>query len=111
MSIFEHTLAALAVQTIVGRSTGNWWAGAALPSAYFLGREVAQAEYRWIESFGDGLRANMPWHAVLDPRVWQTADQFADWLGPIAACSALALFAELRQSERSGALSEDPPTR
>ena len=47
----EHLLLALAVQVIVARLTGNWWTGAALASAYFIGREAAQAEYpksaRW----------------------------------------------------------------
>ena len=27
-------------------------------------RELAQAEYRWIEQFGAGVRANMPWWAA-----------------------------------------------
>ncbi len=91
MGVLEHTIIALVVQVVVGRLSGNWWAAAALPCGYFIGREVAQAEYRWIESFGGGLRANMPWHAVFDPRVWQSADQIMDWLGPLAACIAVAL--------------------
>lgn len=94
MGLFEHILIALGIQALVGWVTRNWWAAAALPSGYFIGREVAQAEYRWIENFGDGLRANMPWHAVFDPRVWETHDQIADWLGPVTACIAVALIAE-----------------
>ncbi len=105
MSLLEHTFAALAVQAIIGRVTGNWWAAAAAPSAYFIGREVAQAEYRWIEAYGGGLRANLPWHAVFEPRVWQTADQIADGLGPLAACTALALY-----MGRRSARIDHPPT-
>jgi hypothetical protein len=83
--LVEHALVALVIQALIGITIGRWWVGAALTSGYFIGREVAQAEYRWIEQFGRGLRANMPWDAVFDPRVWQTADQTADWLGPVLA--------------------------
>lgn len=102
MSLLAHTLFALGLQTIIGIITRNWWAGAALPCGYFVGREVAQAEYRWIETFGGGLRANMPWHAAFDPRVWQTIDQFADWAGPLVACIALGLWASQRQKHENG---------
>lgn len=37
---------------------------------FFIGREIAQAEYKWIERYGFGRRANMPWYAPLDYRVW-----------------------------------------
>lgn len=42
------------------------------PAAVFAGREHAQAEYRWIERFGHGVRANMPWWGGFDPKVWDT---------------------------------------
>lgn len=93
MTLIEHAIYAAMVQAVIGLLTGNWWAGGALASSYFFGREVAQAEYRWIEMFGEGLRANMPWHAVFDRRVWQRADQIADWLGPIVTTIAIALLA------------------
>lgn len=90
--IFEHALVAVAIQTIIGLLTRQWGAGGALASCYFIGREVAQAEYRWIEAFSEGRRANMPWHAVFDPRVWQTPDQLADWLGPVLLTSVITLL-------------------
>ncbi|HUD91429.1 hypothetical protein [Sphingobium sp.] len=96
MGYFEHIFVALAVQTLVGRITGNWWAAAALASAYFIGRELAQAEYRWIERFGEGLRANMPWWGPFDRRVWTTLDQWVDWVGPLAATCSLALYLSRR---------------
>ena len=46
MNLVEHALAAVAIQAVIGLTTRNWWIGAALASGYFLGREVAQAEYR-----------------------------------------------------------------
>jgi hypothetical protein len=104
--LFEHALVALILQALFGFTTGRWWAGAGAVSGYFVGREVAQAEYRWIEQFGEGLRANMPWHAVFDGRVWQTVDQTADWLGPLIATvmvASLVTRARARQGTGLGA--------
>lgn len=90
MTYLEHILIALALQLAVGLLTRNWWAGAALASAYFIGREIAQAEYRWIETFGHGLRSNMPWWGPLDLRVWTKADQWIDWIGPVTTTCIIA---------------------
>lgn len=106
MELFEHALWALAIQIVIGLATRNWWAGAALASGYFIGRELTQAEYRWIEHFGEGLRANMPWWGAFDPRVWTKADQLADWIGPVAANLSLAIIMQRRKARR--ALSPPP---
>lgn len=50
---------------------------------FFLGRELAQAEYRWIKWFGFGKRANMPWWAVFDYRVWDIHSLFFNTILPI----------------------------
>jgi len=97
LDLFAHALAAIAIQAVIGWRTGNWWAGAALASGYFIGREIAQAEYRWIEQFGEGLRANMPWTAAFDRRIWHNPDQIMDWLGPIVITSAIAFGVGRRQ--------------
>lgn len=97
MNLVEHAFWALVIQTLVGVTTRNWWAGAALACGYFIGRELTQAEYRWIEEFGHGLRANTPWWAVFDPRVWPKADQFADWIGPILSTVSLAMIVQRRR--------------
>jgi len=91
MNYLAHPAAALVIQALVRRGGGTWWAGAGIASAYFLGRELAQAEYRWIEWFGHHHRAEMPWWGPLDPRVWPKLDQWVDWLGPVAATGATAL--------------------
>jgi hypothetical protein len=109
--LFEHALIAAVVQTIIGLLTGKWWAGGALPSGYFMGRELAQAEYRWIEQLGTGLRADMPWNAAFDPRVWQTADQFADWAGPVLVTAAIALVAPQIAARRNRPALDDAPLR
>lgn len=100
MTYFEHPLAALAIQLLIRRLGGGWWLGAAIGSSYFLGREIAQAEYRWIETFGHGLRANMPWWGPLDLRVWPKLDQWIDWFGPLVTTCAVALFAQKREPMR-----------
>lgn len=77
-----HIIFALAVQAFVGLLTGNWWAGAAWGASFYIGRELAQAEYRWIETYGQGRRGNMPWWGAFDPRVWRKFDAWIDWVGP-----------------------------
>ena len=100
MGFVEHTIVALAIQIAIGLTTRNWWAGALLASGYFIGRELAQAEYRWIEQFGEGLRANAPIWAAFDPKVWPRADQVADIVGPIVATGILAAVMERREARR-----------
>jgi hypothetical protein len=86
-----HALVALALQAAIGLTTGMWWVGAVLAVGLFAGREHAQAEYRWIERYGLGLRANMPWHGGFQPRVWHVKAMF-DLIAPIAATTTLALL-------------------
>ena len=100
MNLLEHALVAVAIQIAVGLATRNWRAGALLACGYFIGRELAQAEYRWIEQFGAGLRANAPWWAAFDPKVWTKADQIADVVGPVAATGTLAAIMRRRASAR-----------
>jgi len=67
-------------------------AGACAAIAWAVAREVTQAEYRWIERFGGGLRANMPPWGGFDPAVWGKVDPWLDWLGPAVAVIAVALW-------------------
>ncbi|MFK4874082.1 hypothetical protein [Novosphingobium sp. ZW T3_23] len=98
MTLLQHAFLAILIQLVLRLAAGNWWSGAAVASAYFVGREVAQAEYRWIEWFGGGLRANMPWWGPFDLRVWPKLDQWMDWIGPIVVtCSIAAVMAARRR--------------
>lgn len=99
MSYAEHAIIALVIQTIIGLSTRNWWAGAAVAIGYFIGREFGQAEYRWIEQFGGGQRANFPWWGAFDPKVWTKLDQITDWLGPLMATSVVAIALQSRTKD------------
>lgn len=65
-----HLTLAFIIQAIGHLAFGNYWIGAALAIGLFAGREHAQAEYRWIETYGLGRRANMPWHGGFQARVW-----------------------------------------
>lgn len=86
-----HLIIAVALQALVGLLTGDWWAGAALAAALFIGREVTQAEYRWIDAYGLGRRANMPWWGAFDRRVWTKLDPWLDWTVPVAAVVLIAV--------------------
>ncbi len=63
--------------------------GAIAAMAWFAAREHTQAEYRWIETYGQGLRANMPWWGGFDLRVWRKVDPWLDMLLPAIACAAV----------------------
>lgn len=81
----QHTAIAVAVNLLVGLLTGAWFAGALLGVGVFLGREHAQAEYRWIANYGNGTRDNLPWWGAFDPRVWQKLGDWLDWCAPAVA--------------------------
>lgn len=85
----SHILIALMIQGIFWRVTGGLWIGAAVAIAFLLGREITQAEYRWIFEFGDGRRANLPLWGFADPRAW-TLKSLADWLVPAGVVLAVA---------------------
>ena len=88
-----HIGIALAIQLAVTKGLRtSWWAGAAAATAWALSREITQAEYRWIEHLGSDRRANMPWWAALDRRVWHS-DAMLDWLIPSMAVLTTARLA------------------
>lgn len=89
--LLQHILIALLLQAGTALLFRNWGAGAVVAAAWAISREVTQAEYRWIEAFGGGLRANMPWWGGFDPRVWSYADPWLDWTVPTAVAIAVAI--------------------
>jgi hypothetical protein len=93
MNHLAHPVIALVLQAIVGLASGDWWAGAAAGSFYFIGREYAQAEYRNIEHNYGGRRANMPFWGGLEARAW-TLKGITDFVYPTAAVVAVALIAK-----------------
>lgn len=91
--MLEHIVLAVAIQLACLLLLRSWWTGALVASAWAISREITQAEYRWIELFGSGLRANMPWWGGLDLRVWERLDPWLDWLVPCLTVVAIALIA------------------
>ena len=91
--MISHILLAVLIQSIFARISRSWMVGAGAAAAWTISREITQAEYRWIERFGDGLRANMPWWGGLDLRVWDQLDPWLDWIVPTMFVFAIALVA------------------
>jgi len=93
MKILEHSAYALLFMAIIGLLTGNWFAGACFGSAFFVGREHAQAEYRVIEHFYEGKRDNMPWYGGFEPRGWDVKSILNFVLPIIVTTIALVIIA------------------
>ena len=91
--MIDHIVLAIVIQLIIRLILGSWSAGAAAAIGWFASREITQGEYRWIEHFGAGHRANMPWWGGLDLRVWQHADPWLDWIAPTAVVVGVAFAA------------------
>lgn len=95
----EHLALALVLQVLCVRLGGSWWLGAVAAGALFIGREFTQAEYRAIEHYYGGLRANAPWFAGFEPRAW-SLKSLLDWLLPLLAVATLAWWRESRAVDR-----------
>ena len=91
--MIEHILLAVVIQLTIRTLLRSWWAGAAVAISWFVSREITQAEYRWIEHYGGGHRASMPWWGGLDGRVWQYADPWLDWIVPTVLVVVIAVVA------------------
>lgn len=87
---YIHPLIAVGIQLALGLATGNFWYGVAA-SMLYIGRENAQAEYRWIERYGNGRRANLPWWGAFDPKVWDL-HSFTDVLLPVISTTGIAVI-------------------
>ena len=84
-----HIIPALLVQLLL--SPFGWWLGALFAIGYYLGREMAQAEYRVIQKFYGGKRANMPWYGGFEPRGWDRKSVL-DFVLPIAATAIVLII-------------------
>ena len=79
---------------IIGLLTSNWFAGACFGSAFFVGREHAQAEYRVIQKFYEGKRANAPWYGGFERRAWNLKGVL-DFVLPIIATTIALIIIKL----------------
>ena len=109
-SVIEHIVWGLLIQLLVYFLFRSWGAGAAAACAWSISREITQAEYRWIEHFGGGVRANMPWWGGVDPIVWRNLDPWLDWLVPSAVAILLAVVAARRSGLSSDQVNSNSAT-
>lgn len=93
LDLLGHIAVAVILQIGIALLFRSWKAGSAAAIFWVVSREIAQAEYRWIEQYGDGLRANMPWWGGLDYQVWQRLDPWLDWVLPCAVTLTIAILA------------------
>jgi hypothetical protein len=101
--MIAHIILAILILVPVAVMARSWAAGAAAATAWSLSREITQAEYRWIEQYGSGVRANMPWWGGLDLRVWQNVDPWLDWIVPVVVAVLIAMIARSRAGQRPSA--------
>ena len=66
------------------------WTSCFWPAAFYLGREIAQSEYRYIQSHG-GKRANCPWYCGFLPEAW-TVKSVVDCVLPWISCVVMAIM-------------------
>jgi hypothetical protein len=88
----SHILPALAIQLLL--SPFSWWAGVLFAAGYYIGREMAQAENRVIQTYYGGKRANMPWYGAFERRAW-TQKGVLDFVLPIAATTIVLIIVKL----------------
>ena len=74
-------------QIILGILTGNFWLGMAFGSGFFLGREVAQREYKLTK--GESVKGLKPWDGF-DIINWRL-DAKLDLVFPVLGTTVLAL--------------------
>ena len=88
----NHTLASVAAVLLAFIFGENPVVAAFAMSGFWLGREVAQAEYRYIENSETRRRADMPWNAILKKESWTAKSVLIDFLAPTVAAFILALY-------------------
>ena len=61
-----------------------------IPVGFYIGREHAQAEYRYIEAHGR-KRVNCPWWCGFMPKAW-TLKGLLDWILPLGVALGVAVL-------------------
>ena len=92
-NIIEHSLYAIAIQLVLYFVfSQSLLVGALVASAFFIARELTQAEYRYIDEFLYGRRENgMRWWYALNPFVWSKESFVYDLLFPCIAVFSVYL--------------------
>jgi len=90
----EHSLYAIAIQlAFILLPSTNAFIGFIAASFLFLGREMAQAENRYIKMYTNGRRqGTMRWWKVLTPEVWNVDSLIWDLMVPVIITAAIAYW-------------------
>lgn len=80
------------IAAMIGFLVGYPFFASLLATSFFIGRELTQAEYKWIERYGNGRRANMPWWGALDHRVWDFHSWFWNLTLPILVTAIIFII-------------------
>ncbi|WP_019933844.1 hypothetical protein [Oceanimonas smirnovii] len=87
----KHSHSIITLAALLAAFLFSWqWEVALAMAAFWLGREHAQAEYRWLAAH-NANRARMPWYAGFLPASWSRDSLIRDLLLPTAAALALCL--------------------
>lgn len=79
-----HSLYALVFQAIGFLITSSLIPGAVFACGFFVGRELAQAENRYVKKYHEGNRPEtMRWWKALTPEIWSMDSFFWDMILPI----------------------------
>jgi len=88
----EHTVAALIIQAALALTmVSSWWAAGAIACAVFLGREIAQHEYKHAINTGWSWGQSLPIRGYEGVIHGWTLDSMLDVVIPAAACSLIAV--------------------
>ena len=86
-----HVVVVIISQALCFAATGEVLLAGVVVSAFYIGREHSQAEYRVLKEFYGNKRANAPWYCGFELRAW-TLKGVLDWIAPLVASSFVALI-------------------
>ena len=88
----SHLATSLSLQGLFYVVHGNLWLGAVAGLFFYLGREIAQAEYRGIEASTTKLRKDFPLLGGFYPKYWSRKAFLGDLVIPALLTIIIAMI-------------------
>jgi hypothetical protein len=88
----SHLVTSLTLQGLFFVVHGDLWLGAVAALFFYLGREIAQAEYRGIEGSPTKLRKDFPLLGGFYPKYWTRKAFLADLVIPSSLTILIAII-------------------
>ncbi len=88
----SHLVTSLTLQGLFYLVHRDLWMGAVAALFFYLGREIAQAEYRGIEESPTKLRKDFPLLGGFFPKYWTRKAFFADLVIPSSLTILIAII-------------------